>query len=96
MARLTNKQINAIYEELNSKLEKYNLRAKFYSPLVSPGFGLCRNGEAGITYNRVFDSHRRMYDAICRFYNVLCLIENKHFTQDEIGRLFEITSGSGY
>ena len=96
MARLTSKQIDAIYEKLNSKLEKYNLKAKFFSPWVSPGLGLCKNGESGITYDRVFDSHRRMYDAMCRFYNVLCLIEDKHFTQQEIGRLFEITGGSGY
>lgn len=96
MARLTSKQMDAIYAQLNAKLIKYNLKAKFFSPLVSPALGLCKNGASGIDYTRVFDSNRSMYDAMCRFYNVLCLIEDKHFTQHEIGRLFEITSGGGY
>lgn len=96
MARLTSKQIDAIYAALNSKLAKYNLKAKFFSPWVSPGLGLCKDGASGIDYDRVFDSNRSMYDAMCRFNNVLCLIEDKHFTQHEIGRLFEITSGGGY
>ena len=96
MARLTEKQIDTIFNEINKKLEKYNLKAKFWSPWISPGLGLSKNGESGITYDRVFSNKRDQYDAMCRFLRILNLIEEKDFRQDEIGRLFEIAGGSYY